>query len=315
MNKFWLVLAIAFLLFSFTFAQDNSPSKKDKKKSEVKINVRVSDTEDNFVNDVNIEDVKLYENGIEQKITNFEKKMPLNVGIVVDNSGSMQTRLEDVSIAGATLVKNLLPNDEAFIIRFVDSDKIETLEDWTSDKSVLIKSFQDWMFVERGQSAVIDALHLSSQKILERAKKDISKRYALVLISDGEERESYYKLQDVLKILNGSNVQVFSIAIIDSNMSQQSKLEGKSLIKKITLQTEGASYFPKKFKKEKGYSNELISALKSIVLELRSQYVLTYVPTNKDFESEKRKLKIVISDGANGKKRQAVIREDFTTPQ
>ena len=98
-------------------------------------------------------------------------------------------------------------------------------------------------------------------------------------------------------------------------MSQQSKLEGKSLIKKITLQTEGASYFPKKFKKEKGYSNELISALKSIVLELRSQYVLTYVPTNKDFESEKRKLKIVISDGANGKKRQAVIREDFTTPQ
>ena len=85
-------------------------------------------------------------------------------------------------------------------------------------------------------------------------------------------------------------------------------------IKKITLQTEGACYFPKKFKKEKGQENQLFNALKSVVFELRSQYLVSYSPTNKDFEVEKRKIKVVIADGAKGEKRQGKVRENFTAP-
>ncbi len=90
-----------------------------------------------------------------------------------------------------------------------------------------------------------------------------------------------------------------------------SQLESRSLIKKITLQTDGASYFPKKGEKEKGNDDELIKALKSIVFELRSQYILTYSPTNKDFEAEKRNLRIIVADSPKGEKRQVVIREEF----
>jgi len=302
-----------FFLFNFAFSQGNSFAKKDKKKSEVKINVLVTDTSDYFVNDIKQEDVKLFEDGIEQKITKFEKKMPLNLGIIVDNSASMRTGLKEVYMAGATLVKNLFPGDEAFIVRFVNSDIIEILEDWTSDKNALLKNFEN-MYIEGGQSAVVDALYLSSEKILERAKKDSSKRYALVLISDGEERDSFYKLKDVSKLLDGSDVQVFSIALIRSEMPEVSRLKSKSLIKQITLQTEGAYFFPKKFKKEKGQENQLFAALKSVVFELRSQYLVSYSPTNKDFGVEKRKIKVVIADGAKGEKRQGKVRENFTAP-
>lgn len=309
LNSTFLLCLIFLLFVTFAFSQD----KKDKKKSEVKINVRVTDATDNFVNDIKQEEVKLFEDGVEQKITKFEKKMPLNLGIIVDNSGSMRARLEEVFISGATIVKNLLPGDETFIIRFVSSDKIEILDDWTSDKSVLRKSLEN-MYVEGGQSAVIDALYLSSQKILERAAKDSSKRYALVLISDGEERDSYYKLKDFSKVINGTDIQIFSIALFHSEMRPLSRTDSRSLIKEITFQTDGAFYFPEKFKKELGEENELIRTLKSIVFELRSQYVISYSPTNKDFEAEKRKLKVVIADSVKGEKRLAKIRENYTAP-
>lgn len=305
--QYLFLIPFFFLLTDNVFSQ-----KQDSPIREVKINLMVSDEKNNSIEDIKPEEVKLYENGVEQKITKFEKKIPLNLGIVVDNSGSMRTRINETILAASTLISNLLEGDESFLIRFVNSDKIEVSQDWTSDKQQLKEAAQN-MFIEAGQSAVIDALYLSAEKIIERAQKDDTKRYALVLISDGYELDSFYKLKDVMKLLEGKNVQIFSLAIIETDKIPKEKVEG--LIRKITLKTGGAAYYPKRWKKEKGDENELVKALKALIFELRSQYLISYVPTNKNFEEEKRKLKVVISDNANGEKRHAILRESFTAKE
>lgn len=225
----YLSTLLALTLFSsFTFAQSDPKVKTNRSDSEVRINLRVTNSDDYLVNDVELKDIKLYEDGLEQHIAKLEKRLPLNMGIVVDNSGSMRRRLSEAGTAGATLVANMSDGDEAFVVRFVSRDKVSIEQDWTLDKNELRGPFQN-AFVEGGQSSVIDALYLSAEKIVERARKDPSKRYALVLISDGEERDSYYQFKDVMKMLDGSGVQVFSIALIDPKFSSETKIKSEGL--------------------------------------------------------------------------------------
>jgi hypothetical protein len=123
----------------FVHSQDNS--KKDKPKDnksapkpvEVKANLMVLEADGKFA-DIKLEDLKIYEDGAEQKITYFAKKEnALNIGLVMDNTGSMRTQLNKIVVAGATFVGSLRPQDEAFVVRFVDSDKVEILQDWTAN--------------------------------------------------------------------------------------------------------------------------------------------------------------------------------------
>ena len=136
----------------------------------------------------------------------------LNLGLVMDNSGSLRLQLEKLVIGGKALVDSLTGEDEALIVRFTGSDNINVIEDWTSGKSKL-KEILDLMFIESGQSAVIDATYLTAQKLLERENKDTSRKYAMVLISDVEDRASYYELKDLLGLLKNSDIQIFVIAL------------------------------------------------------------------------------------------------------
>ncbi len=145
------LVLICFGAVGFADSQTKSKAKNsDQKLVEVKANVMVLNTANQFVNDIKAEDLKVFEDGIEQKITYFSKTLPvLNLGIVVDNSGSMRNVLDEIISEGKTIIANLNQNDEAFVVRFVDSDKVEIFQDWTSDKAEL-KSALEFMYIEAG---------------------------------------------------------------------------------------------------------------------------------------------------------------------
>ncbi len=300
-----LMLILPFLLTAdFLYSQDKDAPVN------VKANVIVLNAENKSVDAVKQEDIKIYEDGVEQKITYFAEKEPvLNVGFVIDNSGSLRTKLNEIIFMGSAIVENLRPEDEAFFIRFISTDKVELIQDWTSDKKILTEDFRN-MYVEGGRTAIIDAVYLSAEKILEREQQNRSKRYALILISDGVERNSRYKLNQLFSLLEKSDVQIFSISFPEDYARKQArKGDGGFILLNNTLAAEtGGTAFTLS---EKYTKDEIIGNLKALILELRSNYILGYTSTNRKRDGKERTLRVEIADDKNGTKRRGFVRENF----
>ncbi len=260
--------------------------------------------------------MKIFEDGVEQKITSFAKKEPiLNLGLVIDNTGSMRLDLEEIISASQLLIANLQEKDEAFLARFVSSDKVSLLRDWTSDKSLLNRTI-DSIFIEGGISAVTDGLYFATEQILKRAKENNTRRFALVLISDCEDRDSFHKIEEVYKKLESTDIQVFVIAMTEQfsegYIGKSPKESSEAFANEIAFKTGGTAYFPI----TKGKNIKLLAEIvKSLVLELRSQYLVGYTSTNQKRNKKVRKLTIQVADNAKGEKRQAIIREGFIVPK
>lgn len=319
------IILTAFLIFlvsaGYTAAQNDS--KKSKPSSDrplvVKGNVQVLDAQGNHVSDLKPEQMKVFEDGVEQKITYFTRKGPaLDLGLVMDNTGSMRTQLEQLVFAGGSFVDSLTANDEAFVVRFVSSEKIEVIQEWTADKFKLNEALAN-MYTEGGQSAVLDALYLSAEKLLEREQKDNSRRYAIVLISDGEDRDSFYELKELLSLFKDSDLQIFVIGItaelpknrVSKSSPKHPKDFSEDLSQLLALETGGTAFVLS----TKYTGDDLRNITKSIAAELRYQYVIGYTSTNKKRDGLARKLRVEIADGEKGEKRQGFIRESFVVPK
>ena len=304
----FLICIIGGLALSQEKSKEND-KKNEQTPIEIKANLLVMDTKNNYVNDIKREDLKIFEDGVEQKITYFAGKKPiLNIGIVMDNSGSVRPILSELEMIGSTVVNNLRDNDEAFVVRFVDSEKIEVIQEWTSKKALLNEALAN-MFVEGGQSAVLDAIYLSANEILKKETQDKDKRYAILLVSDAEDRDSYYNFDKVAKLFKGTDLQVFLISYAED--APQKKKSARKLSHLLTLETGGTTFtLNKKHTKE-----ELIEVLKKFVYELRSNFVIGYSSTNMKRDGLPRKLSVEIADGAKGGKRQVIIRDGFTVPE
>ncbi|MGH9943293.1 MAG: VWA domain-containing protein, partial [Pyrinomonadaceae bacterium] len=163
-------------------------------------NVRVIDRQNRPVNDVKQDEFRVFEDGVAQKIEYFSREeIPIQYGMVIDNSGSLRFQINQVIEAGKTIVNSNKPGDETFLVRFISSDKIETVQDFTGDQETLTEAL-DQLFVEGGQTAVIDAVMLSAERVANYRKGndlDDRRRRALILVTDGEDRSSYYKQEDL----------------------------------------------------------------------------------------------------------------------
>lgn len=314
--KFTRVVSVLLLVcftFVFTFAQDKSEKEKDKNSKEkiveIKANVMVLDSGGKLAGGVKQQDLKVFEDGVEQKITYFVEKEPvLNLALVVDNTGSMRTNLNEVTQMGALFIDILKPADEAFVVRFVDSDIIEVLQDWTSNKNLLTQALEN-MYIEGGQSAILDAIYLSAEMLLKREREDKSKRYAIVLISDVEDRDSFYNFEQTMARFKETDLQIFVVSYAEDAVQQKKK--ARSLGHLLALETGGTIYsLPKKRTKQ-----DVINALNHILAELRSNYIIGYTSTNQKRDGSERKLRVEVTDNAKGEKQKGVIREGFVVPK
>ncbi len=323
------------LVFAFStgcFSQNKPDAKKEKRDKKerkklgkklsetitVKANLLITNGDGKRLDDVKIEDVKIYEDGVEQKITRFARKEnALNLAFVMDNSGSLRTQLNVEQAVGKALAVGLRPLDAALVIRFVDNNKIEVVQEWTQDKKALLETMEN-LYVEGGQSAITDALYLAAEQILQREQADKSKRCAIVLVSDGEERDSYYELAELVALFEKTDAQIFVIAltrdlgekgVLYENVINP-KARAQKFVQNLALATGGAAYILDK----KYTSDDVNAALKSIAVELSSQYIIGYTSTNQTRDGLPRKLSVQIADGANGEIRQATIRADFVVP-
>jgi Ca-activated chloride channel family protein len=271
----------------------------------VNLNVRVVDRFNRPINDIKQNDFKIYEDGVLQTIDFFSRsEVPTNYSLVVDNSGSLRFQIEKVIEAGKILVNTNRPDDETSIIRFVSRDKITVEQPFTAKKDDLIDTL-DNLYIEGGQTAIIDAVYLAVDNVDQYEKsnsKDDRKRRAIILVSDGEDRDSYYNEKQLFDRLRESDVQIYVVGFVKDLsadkgfISKSPQGKAKAFLERLASETGGKAYFPES-------TSELAGIASDIGKEMRTQYSIGYIPTNDRKDNTYRNIKVQIDDGPAGQKR------------
>jgi Ca-activated chloride channel homolog len=241
--------------------------------------------------------------------------VPISYGLAVDTSGSLRSQLQAVVDAGKTIINSNKPGDETFLVRFISSDKIETVQDFTASKDLLMDGL-DSLYIEGGQTAIIDAVYLTAEHIAEYKKGDDSdrRRRALIVITDGEDRSSFYSQDKLFARLREEDVQIYVIGFVneldrDSGLIRKSpKDKAVGLINKLATETGGRAFFPQSI-------SELPQIAHEIVRDLRTQYVLAYNPTNKSRDGSFRSIRVAVDEGSSRDKRIALTRNGRIAPK
>lgn len=280
----------------------------------VNITVRVVDRNNRPINNLPQSDFKVFEDGISQEIGFFSKsEVPTNYSLLVDNSGSLRQQIEQVIEAGKYLIGTNRADDESAIIRFVSSDKIEVLQDFTKNKTDLNDAL-DNMYIEGGQTAIIDAVYLAVERLNQTntPQKDLDRtRRAIVLVTDGEDRSSYYSETQLMELLKESDVQIFVVGFVKALsddkgfISKSPQGKAKAFLERLASSTGGKSYFP-------AAASEMTTIGKDIASELRTQYSIGYIPSNDKKDGSFRNIRVAVNDGPNATKRIAITRAGRT---
>jgi Ca-activated chloride channel family protein len=274
----------------------------------VTLNVRVIDRNNHPINNIRQDDLKVYEDNVPQPIFAFTREeVPVIYGLAVDTSGSLRGQLLQVIDAAKTIINSNRRGDETFLERFIDRDKIENLQDFTSNRDLLLDAVEN-LYVEGGQTAVVDGVYLAAEHVAEYKKgnDDDRRRRALIVVTDGEDRASYYTDTQLFQRLREEDVQIYVIGFVndldaDKGMIRKSPRDkAVNLLNKIATETGGRAFFPQSI-------SELPEIANEIVRDLRTQYVISYDPTNKAHDGTYRAIKVVVNQTA-GEKRIALTR-------
>jgi Ca-activated chloride channel homolog len=294
------------LLVSLTLlAQDRTqPQKQGGKDSpytlsietlEVQLPISVLDKEGRPVDGLKQENFLVFEDKVQQTIKTFRHEdIPLSLGLVIDNSGSMRNKRERVNSSALAFVRESNPEDESFIVNFDDSAYLE--QDFTSSIGDLIDALEN--IDARGETALYDALYLAAEKVTKDGKKD---KKAILLISDGEDNASKYGINKVFEALRQAKVTVYAIGLLEEDDQRgglfkkaPSKKAKEDLIKFAEI-TGGQSYFPKNL-------DEVEELVKHIAHDIRNHYTITYTPTNAKLDGSWREVTVKITPPKNAPK-------------
>jgi Ca-activated chloride channel homolog len=222
---------------------------------------------------------------------------------VIDNSGSMRTKRERVNKAAMTFVRTSNPQDEIFLINFNDQVYID--QDFTKNHDDLRDVLEG--IDARGGTALYDAIYLSLEHIRE-GKED---KKALLLISDGEDRDSRYKYETVLEFARESHASIFVIGLFDKE-GERSRAQKKAAkhLEEIAEETGGKYYFPESV-------DEVEAICTQVAHEIRNQYTLGYKPTNARRDGTWRTVSVKLNNSStakNSKKPVARTKRGYYAP-
>jgi len=173
---------------------------------------------------------------------------PLTYGLVLDNSNSLLTELPKVKEIAKLTVSSNTSDDETFIVSLIQKRKTALLVDVTTDKSVLLAGVNS-LERELGQTALIDGIYSSADYLFQLKNKIPDRRYALVIISDGEDRASNYKPEKLLALLKQLKCPLFFVGFLyeldetDGFVQESPRVKARNLIEQLTKETGGKAFF------------------------------------------------------------------------
>ena len=210
------------------------------------------------------ENFRLFENKQPQEIKNFSSEdTPVSVGILVDTSGSMSSKLDRAREAVQQFCESSNPQDEFFLITFADQPHLAA--DFTSHADEIANNLLTTQ--SKGRTSLLDAIYLGLRKMREAHYG----RKALLIISDGGDNHSRYTEHDLKSMVRESDVSVYAIGVYDRWVSSQEEILGPQLLRKIADASGGSAF-------SLASIAEMPAVSRNISVRLRHQYLLAYAP-------------------------------------
>ena len=269
----------------------------------VLIPVAVTDPMSRFVTGLDRENFKVYEDKIEQQISQFSSEdAPLSVGIVFDSSGSMGAKLQRSRQAVAQFMKTANPQDEFFLVVF--NDRPELVQSFTKETEEIQNRLT---FTQaKGRTALLDGVYMA----MSQMKKAHNPRKAILIISDGGDNSSRYTETEVRNAVREADVQIYAIGIFEPVSARgrtTEELNGPGLLTEISEQTGGRHFAVDNLA-------ELPDVAAKIGIELRNEYVLGYSPKNVTRDGKYRRVQVKLVKTAGLPPLKAMFRTGYYAP-
>jgi Ca-activated chloride channel homolog len=224
---------------------------------------------------------KVFEDGVEQPIRLFRREdVPVSMGIIVDNSGSMTSKRTRVAAAALELVKQSNPDDEVFIVNFNDDTHFD--QPLTNDVKKMEAALA--RMEARGGTAMRDALSKSINYVKKNGKKD---KKVLVVITDGNDNSSDITLEQVLRQAQNSEVLVYAIGLLNEEEAREAR-SAKKALKTLVDASGGMDYYPKS-------TSDVQEITPRVAHEIRNQYILGYTSSNQVMDGSFRQIKVTVT--------------------
>ena len=265
----------------------------------VVLDVTVTDRKGRWIPGLAAEQFRLFEDGVEQEVLDVtQEDRPLTLALVIDSSRSIGDRRSEVIVGAMRLAVLSHDQDDLFLVSFNDSPRLGLAENGTFTNS--LPTLRDSLFSMKpeGRTALFDALIMALDKLREGKWE----REAAVIFSDGGDTASNATLEDALDRVQRSNALVYAIGLA----SEINPYRSPKTLRKLAEASGGEAYFP-------STDDELKRVCEAIAEEMRSQYTLTYAPSNGRQEGRYREIRVKVSN-AKAEKWEVRAREGYFEP-
>src|SRR5579863_994182 len=289
---------LAALLFLTTLsclarAQAPAPTRPDAPYT-IQVNVDVvvlrataQDRKNILVSGLNQDNFQVYEDGVHEPIKFFiHQDIPVTVGLVVDNSGSMKPKRHDVIAAALAFARSSNPQDQMFVVNFNEKVSFGLPANIAfTDQAAQLQLALSRVAAD-GETALYDAVAVA----LEHLKTGDRDKKVLIVISDGGDNASKHRLAEIMALAEKSSAIIYTIGIFDD----QDVDRNPGVLKRLAKETGGEAFLPESL-------TEVAPICERIARDIRNQYTIAYVPTNRKLDGTYRVIKVNASVAGRGR--------------
>jgi Ca-activated chloride channel homolog len=246
----------------------------------VVLHASVADRRGKLLTDLSQNAFRVFENGQPQQVKIFRREdVPVSLGIIIDDSGSMMSKRSRVEAAALNMVRESNPQDEVFIVNFNDDAYLDV--PFTSD---IRKMEQGLARIDsRGGTAMRDAINMSLDYIHSDAKKD---KKVLLIITDGNDNASNASLEKVVNRANRSDTLIYAIGLFSEEEKREAS-KARRALNELTTATGGLAFYPKEVAEVQALATQ-------VAHDIRNQYTIAYSPSIQALDGSYRQIKVTV---------------------
>jgi len=286
-----LIPSISLLLVpSHATAQNKSSGGEFRISTDVELvllDVSVKQAKGGYASGLTRDNFQIYENGAPQKITEFASAdIPVAVGLVFDDSGSMRSKRPDVITAGLVFIGASNPQDQIFVVNFNDRVRRGLPENVPFTDNINLLRAALSRDVAQGQTALYDAVAFAL-KHLESGRRE---KKALMVVSDGGDNVSTHTLKELMQLVQESRATIYTVGIFDPDDPDRNP----QVLERFARVSGGESFLP-------GGLDEVVPICRQIAKDIRNRYTIGYIPAHNSNKAALRKIHVVATAPDRGK--------------
>jgi Ca-activated chloride channel family protein len=252
----------------------------------VSLNITVTDAQNHYVSDLDLNDFSVFEDGVKQDVTFFSRRQqPIALSLLLDSSASMEDKLPTLQVAAGNFVRRLRPNDLAQVIDF--DSKVEIRQAFTGNHDELDAAIRQTQ--AGGSTSLHNAIYIALKELkkVKAVSEEDVRRQALVVFSDGEDTSSLVSFDEVLDLAKRSETAIYTISLRGTDTQTKGFREAEFVMRTLAQETGGRSFFPTKVEDLNGVYTQISD-------ELASQYTLGYISKNQRRDGSYRRIVVQI---------------------